>query len=441
MCLSARRHCRRAGGPGGTGRCATLGDVQTPLAHVLRPQTLQEVLGQDHILAPDGPVQTFLQGKHGVSLILWGPPGSGKTSIAHALACSNAYAFVSLVATDAGIPAIRKAGEDARKHDRPTVLFVDEIHRLNKTQQDALLPLVESGTLRLIGATTENPYAEVTGPLLSRSLVVRLHPLGHDDIARILQRGAQQLGVTLEPDAREAIIGHAAGDARQALNMLQAARAVTDGNTIELRHAQQLGQGVLHQLDQEQHYDMLAAYIQSMSGSDPDAAVYWLVRMIEAGQDPKLIARRNIVLAGEDIGMADPQALVVATACAQAVAFVGLPECMYAMTQCAVYLASAPKSNACAKALWAAQQLVRSNPPYPVPRTQQSRENWWHKITGAGEGYRYPHDEDGYCPGQTYLPDELVGTRLYEPTDHGHERDTQQWLAQLRSRPVPPASR
>ncbi|HVL98112.1 MAG TPA: replication-associated recombination protein A [Egibacteraceae bacterium] len=406
-----------------------------PLAARLRPRTLDAVVGQRHLVGPGGPLRAAVEADEIRSVLLWGPPGTGKTSLAHVVAASTKAAFVELSAVTAGVKDVRRVVEEARTRrahaGRRSVLFVDEIHRFNKSQQDALLPGVEDGAVVLIGATTENPYFEVNAPLLSRSLLYRLEPLDGEDIRVLLGRAVSDErglpGVTVEPEALDALVAAADGDARVALTGLETAAALGDPVTAGAVRTALANPHLRYDKSADNHYDQVSAFIKSLRGSDPDAAVYWLVRMLTAGEDPRFLARRMVVLAGEDVGLADPQALQVAVAAFHALEFVGLPEARYALAEAAIYLALAPKSNRVTRALAAAGEAVARLGNAPVPAHLRDAHYRGAARLGHGAGYRYPHDDPrGWVP-QPYAP-EGVG-RLYEPGPHGREPDLARWRA------------
>jgi putative ATPase len=421
---------------------------QAPLAARMRPRNLAEFIGQDHILGPGKLLRRAIEADQLSSIILWGPPGTGKTTLASVIARSTHAEFASLSAVMAGAKDLREAVERAKErrslYARRTVLFVDEIHRFNKTQQDALLPFVEDGTLILIGATTENPYFEVIGALVSRSRLFQLLPLKRDALEVILRvaatdpdRGYGGLRLSVSDAAFDHWADLAGGDARVALNALELAVQTTlpdaDGIIrIGLDVAQESIQrrALLYDKDGDAHYDTISAFIKSVRGSDPDAAVYWLAKMLYAGEDPEFIARRMIILASEDIGLADPQALLVATAAAQALEWVGLPEARYALSEAVLYLATAPKSNS-AGALFKALAEVEAQGEIAVPTHLQdaSRDA---KSLGHGQGYKYPHDFPGHHVPQQYLPWALRGRVYYHPGDQGYERTIAERLRLLR---------
>ena len=351
---------------------------EAPLAARLRPRTLDDVVGQPNLLGPGRPLRRLVEQDRLSSVLLWGPPGTGKTTLALAVAGTTARAFEQLSAVTAGVKDVREVIERARQRlgerDQGTILFLDEIHRFSKAQQDALLPAVENGTLVLIGATTENPFFEVNPPLRSRSTLFRLDPLRPDDLRLLVTRGLDALATTAVADAVDLLVERSGGDGRQVLTSLEVAAALADPGEIELRHAEAaLGTSAVR-YGRDDHYDVVSAFIKSMRGSDPDAAIYWLARMLEAGEDPRFIVRRMVIFASEDIGMADPEALVVATAAAHALELVGLPEAQLNLAQAVIHLATAPKSNRSAVAIWTARADVAAGVlgevPAHLPRRQ-----------------------------------------------------------------------
>jgi putative ATPase len=427
----------------------------TPLAVRMRPRSLDEIAGQRHLLTPGSPLLGLAADSSGaqgaVSVILWGPPGSGKTTMAQAIARTSGRAFVQLSAVTAGVKDVRQAMDEAMAtrdlYGRSTVLFLDEIHRFSKAQQDALLPGVENGWVILIAATTENPSFSVIAPLLSRSLLLTLTALSEEDLGTVIDRALEDprgLNGTVEvaPDARSAIIRLASGDARRALTALEAAAyAATavpgeDGaNVVTAEIVADTVDRALLRYDRQgdEHYDVISAFIKSVRGSDVDAALHYLARMIEAGEDPRFIARRIIILASEDIGMADPQSLVVAVAAADAVQFIGMPEGRIPLAQAVVHLATAPKSNASCVAIDAAIADVRAGKFGRVPPHLRDAHYFGAKKLGSGKGYRYPHDDDLGVVAQQYPPDELRDAHYYTPTEHGNEREIAARLAKLRA--------
>lgn len=434
-----------------------LGSAPVPLAVRMRPTRLDEVAGQRHLLRPGSPLVSLASDDPGrapsaVSVILWGPPGTGKTTLAQAIARSSGRRFVELSAVTAGVRDVREVMEralaDRDLYGTSTVLFLDEIHRFTKAQQDALLPGVENGWVILIAATTENPSFSVIAPLMSRSLLLTLETLSDDDLGIVVDRAvvdARGLAgtVTLSLEAREAIIRLASGDARRALTALEAAaqsaRAEPAG---EAGHPEITAEIVAAAVDRallrydkngDEHYDVISAFIKSIRGSDPDAALHYLARMIEAGEDPRFIARRVIIAAAEDIGMADPQALPIAVAAAQAVQLIGMPEGRIPLAEAVVYLATAPKSNAAYRGIDEAVADVRAGRLGRVPKPLRDAHYPGAKRLGHGVGYRYPHDEPVGVVPQQHLPDALLGTEYYRPTERGLEREISARLAKLRA--------
>lgn len=424
---------------------ATTGQTP-PLAWRMRPRRLGEYVGQEHIVGPQTPLRRAIEEDRLHSLILYGPAGSGKTSLAAVIADATAARFVRLSAVSAGVKEVRRVLEEAavdRGDGRGTVLFIDEIHRFSKSQQDALLPGVEDGIVVLIGATTENPFFEVNSPLISRSRMYTLKPLADADVLEILRRavadrdrGLGGEGVEVDPAVLPLLATAAGGDARAALNALEtavrAAAADDGGLSVELARRIAGGRALVYDKSGDAHYDVISAFIKSIRGSDPDAAVYWLARMIDAGEDPKFIARRLVIFASEDIGNADPHALMVATAAAEAVQFVGLPECRLNLAQATLYLAVAAKSNAVIKAINAAAKDVRSGVGHEVPIHLRDSHYGGAKKLGHGQGYRYPHEFSGRWVDQEYLPEGLKGRKYYKPSDSGVEKKIAERLRKLR---------
>jgi putative ATPase len=424
--------------------------ANAPLAERMRPDSLEEFVGQAHLLGEGKPLRRAIEYDRLTSLILWGPPGTGKTSLAQIIARHTHAYFVALSAVLAGVKDIRAVIEEARRQrqrlGKRTLLFIDEIHRFNKAQQDALLPHVERGELIFIGATTENPSFEVIAPLLSRTRVFTLLPLTPDDVATLLERaledsirGLGKTPVRLEAAARDLLVSLANGDARVALNILEFAyltaepaadgRCLLDSHCIE-EAAQQ--RTLLYDKSGEEHYSLISALHKSLRGSDPDAALYWLGRMLEAGEDPLYVVRRLIRFASEDIGNADPQALLVAVAAMQAVHFVGMPEGNLALAQATVYLATAPKSNALYTAYTKVQEDIQHTQALPVPMHLRNAPTPLMRELGYGRGYKYPHDYPDRHVIETYLPENLLGRVYYEPVDDGHERVIRQRLQRWR---------
>ena len=389
-----------------------------PLASRLRPRSFDDLVGQRGVIDV---LRRLAEAGNLPSLVLWGPPGSGKTTLARLLAGVTHSRFVSLSAVTAGVADLRKTVAEARELRRAgqrTVLFIDELHRFNKAQQDAVLPHVEDGTVTLIGATTENPSFEVIAPLLSRSRVFRLEALQAEELEAILERGLAELDVAVEDDAKTALVAGARGDGRVLLNALETAAALADGPVAVPQVEQALQQGhLLYDRAGDQHYDIVSALIKSVRGSDPDAAVYWLARMIEAGENPMFVARRLVILASEDIGLADPMALPVAVAAQQAAHFVGLPEALFPLTEAALYLARAPKSNSTLKAYGAAAGAIKRTGNLPVPLHLRNAPTGLMRQLGYGRDYQYPHDFEGGVVEERYLPEELEGERFYEPNE------------------------
>lgn len=414
-----------------------------PLAARMRPKSLTEFVGQEHLLGAGKLLSAMTRAGTPSSMILWGPPGSGKTTLAQILASSAGAACVHFSAITSGVKDLKKIIDDAerlRRLGKPTVLFVDEIHHFNKSQQDNFLPHVERGTLILIGATTENPSFELISPLLSRCQVLVLKPLTAADLGRIIdraltdqERGLGRLGLALAPDARQFLIGHSQGDCRVALNALEAAATLAAAERLReigLNHLQEALQKKPLPYDKagEEHYNVVSAFIKSLRGSDADAALYWLMRMLEAGEDPLFIARRMVIFAAEDIGNADPRALQVAVAAKDALHFVGLPEGKIPLAQAVVYLATAPKSNASYSAMLAAAADVAAHGALPVPLHLRNAPTALMKELGYGRGYKYAHEYDGHIAEQAHLPQDLLGKRYYVPTDSGYEKQIQERL-------------
>src|SRR3984893_11891178 len=419
-----------------------------PLADRIRPRTRDDAVVQEHLLGPGKLLSEMVAAARLHSVILWGPPGSGKTTIALLLAKQIDAEFVQISAVSAGVADLREAVADARREldatGRRTVVFIDEIHRWNRAQQDAFLPHVESGLVTLIGATTENPSFEVVAPLLSRTRVLVLNPLSEEAIATIItralsdpERGLGKLDLTLDDDALAELVRLAAADARKALNTLEIAAELAQhagSSEILTAHVSEAAQhkALLYDRAGEEHYNVISAFIKSMRGSDPDAALYWMKRMIEAGEDPLFVARRMVIFASEDIGNADPRALQIAIAVKDAVEFVGLPEGVIPLAQGVTYLASAPKSNASYIGMQRAREDTRSLGALPVPLHLRNAPTPLMKGLGYGKDYRYPHNFEGGVAEQDYLPDQLVGKEYYQPTERGFEARLKEYLDKVR---------
>ena len=408
---------------------------QAPLAARLRPRTFDEMVGQEHLVGPGAPLRTLAEADRVGSAILWGPAGTGKTTLARLLAASTAKHLVTLSATAAGVKDVREALSEAERrlgeHGQGTMLFVDEVHRFNKSQQDVLLPAVEDGLVVLVGATTENPFFEVNPPLLSRSSLWRLRPLSAESLRALVWRGLEAEGASADEDAVDAVVAACEGDARAALTTVEVAVALarpdgtggagTEPVTLTIADMARARDGRLFHQGADEHYDQISALIKSVRGSDPDAGLYWMSRMIEAGEDPRFLARRLVILASEDIGLADPQALLMAEAAARAVEYVGLPEAALNLAEAVIYLARAPKSNSVVVALGRAQDDVRSGAPQEVPNHLRDSHYKAAASLGHGEGYVYPHGDPSGVVAQQYRPEALEGHIYYEPSAHGDE--------------------
>jgi putative ATPase len=430
----------------GEARQAASLEADAPLAARLRPQSLDQLVGQEHVLGEGSALRTAIESGHPHSSILYGPPGAGKTTLARIAAAGAAGAFEEESAVNAGRAEIRAVIERARERrrgsGRPTVLFLDEIHRFNKAQQDALLPAVEEGLLTLIGATTENPYFEVNSALLSRCQVYELQPLGAEQVEELLRRALAdpERGLADPPPVEDAALAMLAersgGDARVALSALERAAERARGEPVDIAAIEDALQRKALDYDRQgdRHYDFISAWIKATRGSDVDASLYYLAVMLEGGEDPRFLARRMVILASEDIGNADPQALLVADAAARAVDRVGLPECALNLAQATVYLALAPKSNASYKALGAARAAVRANGARTPPDYLRDAHYPGAKQLGRGEGYRYAHDEPGGVSDQQLLPEGLENAHFYAPTERGFEAELGRRLAALRKK-------
>ncbi|MCC2668278.1 MAG: ATPase, family [Armatimonadetes bacterium] len=430
-------------------------DPGAPLAARMRPRTLDEFTGQGHIVGEGTLLRSSIERDQLSSAIFWGPPGCGKSTLAMLIARHTRAHFETFSAVLSGVAEIRKAFEAARQRKkasgRRTILFIDEIHRFNKSQQDALLPHVEDGTITLIGATTENPYFEVNTPLISRSRIFRFEALKEEDIRGLIhraladeERGLGRYRATLEPEAEEHLLLVGNGDARSTLGALETAvgAALPDAEgrrVVTLRLAEQAVQqrALAYDKDGDQHYDIVSAFIKSMRGSDPDATIYWLHRMLASGEDPRFICRRMVIHAAEDVGLADPMALVMANAAVQALEFVGLPEAQIPMTEAAIYIACAPKSNAVVKAIAKVQHDLKTRPQGSVPMHLRDSHYKGAKALGHGRGYKYPHDYPGNYVHDTYVPEGAVSGPYYEPTQNGREATIGERLQRRRDQKAP----
>ena len=448
LCYGPIMAARRSRAPSEPGLFPDRTPTAQPLADRIRPRRLEEVVGQEHLLAPDKMLSRMLGAGTLPSIILWGPPGTGKTTIALLLARQSGASFRTIAAVTAGIAELRDAVEEARREldagGRRTVVFIDEIHRWNRAQQDAILPHVESGLITLIGATTENPSFEVIAPLLSRTRVLVLRALNDDDIAAIArraltdtERGLGATGLHFEDEALAELVRFGAGDARRTLNTLEVAatlartagqQAITPENVREAAQQKTL----LYDRAGEEHYNVISAFIKSMRGSDPDAALYWMTRMLEAGEDPLFVARRMVIFAAEDVGNADPRALQLAIAVKDAVDFAGMPEGAIPLAQGVTYLACAPKSNASYRGMLKARADAVERGALPVPLHLRNAPTGLMRKLGYGEGYRYQHDDAGALNEQRHMPDELGERSYYEPSERGYEGRLGEYLERAR---------
>jgi putative ATPase len=407
----------------------------------MRPSTLDEVVGQDHLLQPGSPLRRMVEGSGAASVILYGPPGTGKTTLAALISQATGRRFEALSALSAGVKEVRAVIDVARRaaaHGEQTVLFIDEVHRFSKTQQDALLSAVENRVVLLVAATTENPSFSVVAPLLSRSLILQLQPLTADDIRTVVRRAIEDprgLGgkVDVTDDAVDLMVQLSAGDARRALTALEVAAEAGEKVTVETIEQSLDKAAVRYDRDGDQHYDVVSAFIKSVRGSDVDAALHYLARMLVAGEDPRFVARRLMILASEDIGMADPTALQTAVAAAQTVQLIGMPEAQLTLAHATVHLATAPKSNAVTTALGAAMSDIREGKAGLVPAHLRDGHYSGAAKLGNAIGYKYAHDDPDGVVGQQYPPDELVGVDYYQPTNHGAEREIATRLDKLRA--------
>ncbi|PKM46351.1 MAG: AAA family ATPase [Firmicutes bacterium HGW-Firmicutes-8] len=426
---------------------------EAPLPDRMRPRSIDEFVGQEDIVGPGKLLRRAIEADHLSSVIFYGPPGTGKTALATVVANTTKAFFEKLNAVISGVADIKQVVKNARDrlgmYNQRTILFIDEIHRFNKSQQDALLPYVEDGTVILIGATTENPYFEVNPPLLSRSRVFRFNSLADRDIAKLVrvaladeERGLGRYHLDMHDEALKHIINIANGDARSALNALELAVLTTPPNeqgvreiTLEVAEESIQKRSVRYDKSGDQHYDVISAFIKSLRGSDPDAALHWLARMIYAGEDPRFIARRLLIHAAEDVGLADPNALVVAMSAAYALEYVGMPEARLPLAEATLYIATAPKSNAVIKGIDKALEDIENHKLGPVPVHLRDSNYKGAGRMGHGKGYKYPHQFAGNYVKQQYLPDELSGAQYYYPYDHGHEKEIKKRLERLKQKP------
>ena len=424
-----------------------------PLAARMRPLNFDEYVGQEHLIGKGRALRTSIEADRLPSIVLWGPPGSGKTTLARIIASQTQASFKQVSAVASGVAELRQVIKEAKDirgmYRRSTILFIDEIHRFNKAQQDVVLPHVEDGTVTLIGATTENPSFEVIAPLLSRCRVFTLKPLEEAQIRTIVERaltdpekGLGREGVSLEPEALDRLVELSGNDARIALNTLELAASVASASGTQVITVEAIEDALQRRMPRydksgDQHYDIISAFIKSLRGSDPDAALYWMSRMIEAGEDPLFIVRRMVILAAEDVGLADPQALMVAVAAQQAVHFVGMPEGFIPMVEAAVYLATAPKSNSAYAAYLKAKEDVEKTHHLPVPLHLRNAPTGLMRASGYGKGYKYAHDYEGNYVEQKHLPEELSGRIYYEPSGQGFELEIEKRIKERRPPPRP----
>ena len=424
-----------------------------PLAARMRPLNFDEYVGQEHLIGKGRALRTSIEADRLPSIVLWGPPGSGKTTLARIIASQTQASFKQVSAVASGVAELRQVIKEAKDirgmYRRSTILFIDEIHRFNKAQQDVVLPHVEDGTVTLIGATTENPSFEVIAPLLSRCRVFTLKPLEEAQIRTIVERaltdpgkGLGREGVSLEPEALDRLVELSGNDARIALNTLELAASVASASGTQVITVEAIEDALQRRMPRydksgDQHYDIISAFIKSLRGSDPDAALYWMSRMIEAGEDPLFIVRRMVILAAEDVGLADPQALMVAVAAQQAVHFVGMPEGFIPMAEAAVYLATAPKSNSAYAAYLKAKEDVEKTHHLPVPLHLRNAPTGLMRASGYGKGYKYAHDYEGNYVEQKHLPEELSGRIYYEPSGQGFELEIEKRIKERRPPPRP----